>query len=94
MNRRLLLSWIRRSRDDDAGAGSAASPPAGDGVGFISAFVGAMHESRRNRAAREIYRHQDFAREAEAYENRRLAELRGDARRDSVVASILLGGYN
>ena len=53
-----------------------------------------MHESRRNQAAREISRHHDFVREAEAYENRRLAELRDEARRDHVVTSILLGGSN
>lgn len=50
------------------------------GSGFITGFVVAMHESRRNRAAGEIRQHHHLVREAEAYENRRSAELHGQRR--------------
>jgi hypothetical protein len=45
---------------------------------FITAFVIAMHESRERQAAREIRRYRHLAHEADAYEDRRLAELKRD----------------
>src|SRR5258708_1169395 len=45
---------------------------------FITAFLIAMHESRERQAAREIRRHRHLAHEADAYQVRRLAELKRD----------------
>src|SRR5947207_11381417 len=45
---------------------------------FITAFVIAMHESRERQAACEIRRYRHLAHEADAYEERRLAELKRD----------------
>jgi uncharacterized membrane protein len=45
---------------------------------FITAFVIAMQESRERQAAREIRRYGHLAHEADAYEARRLAELKRD----------------
>ena len=45
---------------------------------FITAFLVAMHESRQRQAAREIRRHRHLVHEADAYEDRRLAELKRD----------------
>jgi hypothetical protein len=48
------------------------------GGAFITAFLIAMHESRERQAAREIRQHRHLAHEADAYEDRRLAELKRD----------------
>jgi len=48
------------------------------GGAFITAFVIAMHESRERQAARAIRQHRHLAHEADAYEDRRLAELKRD----------------
>ena len=45
---------------------------------FITAFLVAMHESRDRQAAREIRRHRHLAHQADAYQDRRLAELKRD----------------
>jgi hypothetical protein len=45
---------------------------------FITAFLVAMHESRERQAAREIRRHRHLAHQADAYQDRRLAELKRD----------------
>jgi hypothetical protein len=48
------------------------------GGAFITAFLVAMHESRERQAACEIRRYRHLAHEADAYEERRLAELKRD----------------
>jgi hypothetical protein len=66
----------------DLTAGSAtrrendARPLMPVGGAFITAFVIAMHESRERQAAREIRQYRHLAHEADAYEARRLAELK------------------
>ena len=73
-------SAMRRSCDDTAVTRheNDARPLMPFGGVFITAFVIAMHESRERQAAREIRRNRHLVHEADAYEARRLGQLKRD----------------
>jgi hypothetical protein len=53
-------------------------------IGFFAAFLAAMHESRRDQAAREIRRYQHLIDEAQAGANYRGAARRGAVSREEL----------